>query len=325
MSPAATASRAGSPVSQRATAFVDSHRHAAAELGRRLAELVGDPTEFVHELDAGLRSLSDSEYQAGQHFVAPGLGPTYGVRSPLLTATARALRRASVGTSPTLLLFAAERLLADERLEPRLFAFHLLDETLPRDATRTWQLLRRAARDAADWITVDALAHPVARGIVREPFRWAEIEQLTFSVSVWERRLVASTIATIPFVEDRVGRTDDYVDRAVALLASLIGDAAPDVQKALGWAYRTVAMVDPAAAAEALTRETEQAVIHRDGHRAWVIRDAAPKLAPDVAGQLKAQLAGLRRDASAPSTSSAAELARRFALDGLLAAPTNVR
>ena len=325
MSAVATADRQGSRATQRAAAFVDAHRQAAADLGRALAELVGDPAEFQEVLTAGLRELADGEYQAGQHLVAPGLGPTYGVRAPLLTAAARALRKASVGTSPTLLLFTAERLLADERLEPRLFAFHLLDETLPGDPTRTWQLLRRAAREAADWITVDALAHPVARGILREPFRWAEIEQLTFSASVWERRLVASTIATLPFAEGGAGRTDDYVRRALALLSTLIGDAAPDVQKALGWAYRTVAIVDPRAVEEALTRETQRAEAERDGHRAWVIRDAASKLPPDAAAQLTAKLAGLRRDAGAPSTSTAGELSRRFAPEHLTPLPTNVR
>ena len=55
--------------------------------------------------------------------------------------------------------------------------------------------------DADDWITVDTLAHPFGKGILAEAYRWAELEQLTVSPSRWERRLVGSTIATMPFVE----------------------------------------------------------------------------------------------------------------------------
>jgi 3-methyladenine DNA glycosylase AlkD len=312
---ATAAERSISATTQRAMAFVEAHRPAAIELGRRLADLVGNPDEFSEELHAGFRALADPEYQAGQHFVGPGLGRTFGVRNPLLSATARAMRRASVGTSPTLLLFVVERLLGDERLEPRWFAFHLLDETLARDPARTWQQLRRAAREAADWITVDALAHPVARGILREPLRWAEIEQLTLSQSVWERRLVASTIATMPFADRKAGRTQDYVERATALLAALIGDAEPDVQKALAWAYRSVAGVDQVAATTALEHEARTAIATGDGNRAWVIRDAASKLDAATGTTLKHQLAGIRREPGAASTSTAAELRRRFAGD----------
>ncbi len=35
------------------------------------------------------------------------------------------------------------------------------------ETERTWQLLRRAAREAGDWITVDSLAHPYGKGIAR--------------------------------------------------------------------------------------------------------------------------------------------------------------
>ena len=317
--------RQPSAATQRGTAFVDAHRQAAVDLGRRLADLVGDPEAFEKTMHEGLRELADPEYQAGQHHVAPRLGRTYGVRTPLLTVAARAMRKASVGTSPALLLFAVERLLADDVLELRWFAFHLLDETLRTDPTRSWQLLRRAARDAADWITVDALAHPLSRGILREPFRWAEIEQLAFSASPWERRLVGSTIATIPFANRTTGRTPDYVQRSLSLLGTLIGDADPDVQKALAWAYRSVAMVDPTATAAALSREADLAATTADGHRAWVIRDAAPKLAPADAAALKRQLIGIRRVSGSPATSTAAQLARRFGAPPTDTATTNVR
>ena len=59
--------------------------------------------------------------------------------------------------------------------------------------------MRRLGRATADWISVDSLAHLYAQGILLERVRWAEIEQLVFSTNEWERRLVGSTIATIPF------------------------------------------------------------------------------------------------------------------------------
>ena len=93
----------------------------------------------------------------------------------------------------------------------------------------------------------------------------------------------------------------------------LIGDAEPDVQKALSWAYRSMALVDLAATTAALAIETERAARDADGHRAWVIRDALPKLAAADATRLRARLDGIRRRPGAPSTSAAAETAARFA------------
>ena len=142
------------------------------------------------------------------------------------------------------LLFVADRLFHEVELEARWFAFGLLERTLATETERTWQLLRRAAREAGDWITVDSLAHPYAKGIAAEPYRWAELEQLVYSPSRWERRLVGSTIATMTHVDRRRGRDPDVAVHALPLLGQLIGDAEPDVQKALSWAYRSLTVVD---------------------------------------------------------------------------------
>jgi hypothetical protein len=98
--------------------------------------------------------------------------------------------------------------------------------------------------------------------------------------SRWERRLVGSTIATIPFVNRTAGRDPVVARRGLELLGLLVGDAEPDVQKALAWAYRSMAMIDPAATAVALEGEARLAAETTDGHRAWVIRDALTKLDP---------------------------------------------
>jgi hypothetical protein len=62
----------------------------------------------------------------------------------------------------------------------------------------------------------------------------------------------------------------------------------------------------------ALRRQADLAVEHADGHRAWVIRDSLPKLAPADADELRGRLAGIRKRAGAPSTSPAATTAAGF-------------
>jgi 3-methyladenine DNA glycosylase AlkD len=300
------------PVTARAVAFVAERRPAAQAVGTSLVDLINEPEAFAAELRKGLEALADPEYHAGQRTVAPGLGPTLGIRWPLLAAVTRTFRQATRRDRPTALLFLADRLFREDYLEARWFAFALLERTLRDDPERTWQLLRRGAREAADWITVDDLAHPYGAGIAAEPYRWAELEQLVFSPSRWERRLVGSTIATMTHGNRRSGRGPDLVEHALPLLGQLIGDDEPDVQKALAWAYRSLAQIDRERTTVALREEADRAVATDDGHRAWVIRDALQKLAPADADDLKRRLAGIRRRRGAPSTSTAAELAARF-------------
>jgi 3-methyladenine DNA glycosylase AlkD len=241
------------------------------------------------------------------------------VRWPLLAGVARGFRQATRHDRPTSLLFVADRLFREPHLEARWFAFELLDRTLREDPERTWQLLRRAAREAADWITVDSLAHPYGIGIAAESYRWAELEQLVFSPSRWERRLIGSTIATMTHGNRRTGHDRDLASRALPLLEQLMGDAEPDVQKALAWAYRSLAQIDPVATTAALRHEADLAIADDDGHRAWVVRDSLAKLAPADADDLRARLAGIRKRPGARSTSEAALTAERF---GALPDPT---
>lgn len=289
----------------------------AAAHGLAVAELVQDPTAFASRLREAYADLAEAQYRHGQEFVAPGIGLTHGVRLPYQAALRRALLKATRTDSPAVLVLVADRLLREPELEARWLAMAILERTVLTDPERSWQLLRRAAADASDWITVDTLAHPVGKGILNQPHRWEELEQLTISPSRWERRLVGSTIATIPFVDRRAGRAPEVAATALPLLALLMGDREPDVQKALAWAYRSMTLVDLDATTEALRIETDAAVAGDDGHRAWVIRDAAAKLDPEVGAGLKDRLAGIRRRPNSPSTSPAAELATRFADMGL--------
>jgi 3-methyladenine DNA glycosylase AlkD len=306
-----------SAASARATVFVAEMLPRAVGLGRGLADHVTDTEAFVHAVVAAFDALADPVYRDEQARVAPGIGPVHGVRLPLLTAVRKSFERATRRDSSTSMLLLADRLLRAPTMEPRWFAIGLMDRTLRAEPERTWQLLRRAGREASDWITVDTLAHPFARGILREPYRWAELEQLVISPHRWERRLGGSTIATMPFADRKVGRQPDVATRGLQVLGTLIGDAEPDVQRALAWAYRSMAAIDPAATTAALAAEAELAARSHDGLRAWVIRDAAPKLPPADAARIRALVEGLRRKPGVEPTSRAAELAHRFEGMGL--------
>jgi 3-methyladenine DNA glycosylase AlkD len=300
-----------------ARALVRDQAERAAALGVELAEELGDPARFAAKLDAAYRELADPAYREGQAYVAPGIGPTRGVRSPLQVAVRKGFEKASRRTSTAELLLVADRLLREPAREARWFGITTLQRTIGVEPERTWQLLRRAAADADDWITVDTLAHPFGKGILAEQYRWAELEQLTVSPSRWERRLVGSTIATIPFVSRSAGRTPAVVEHGLELLATLIGDAEPDVQKALSWGYRSMAMIDPVTTAAALQAEASDAARNQDGNRAWVIRDSLSKLDPNDAATIRETLGVVRRRSNAAATSVAAELAARFADMGL--------
>jgi hypothetical protein len=128
-----------------------------------------------------------------------------------------------------------------------------------------------------------------------------------------ERRLVGSTLARMPYeVASGPARQALDVGRALEVIAALMGDADPQVQKALSWALREWSRVAPDAVERFLQREAAEAAQTADGHRAWVIRDAIALLDPRAASELRARVAGIRRRGEQPSTSDAARAAASF-------------
>lgn len=297
-----------------ADAFVDAHLETARRLGRALGDLVNDPIELASTAASGMTRLADPVYRDAQGWVAPGSSGVAGVRAPLQRAVWGIFRRRTRGVRASTLILAADALLREGTAELRLFALEILGRTLHQETERTWQLLRRTARGAHDWVTVDTLARPYAAGILAEPYRWAELEQLVYSPSPWERRLVGATVATIPFVDRDAGRRPEIAERGLALVRELIGDDAPDVRHALSWALRSLAAVDQAAVLAFCRTEAATATRTGDAHRARVIRDARTKLPTTDATDLQAMLAGIRARPGAPATSRAAEIARSFAV-----------
>lgn len=301
-----------SATTARAKALVAERTPAAVALGRAAGDVAPDPAAAVEILRGGLSALADPEYLEGQQRIAPGIGLVLGVRGPLLHAVGRGLRATTRHDRSSAILDLADRMLREQPLEFHWLAFDLLERAIGTEPERAWQLVRAEARAAADWITVDSLAHVVGRGILAEAYRWAELEQLVYSPSRWERRLVGSTVATIPFVDRSAGRTPDVARHGLALVGDLLGDAEPDVQKALSWALRSLALVDLASTVAFLRAETARAAATADGHRAWVIRDTFAKLPAPVSVELGTGLAGIRKRPGAPSTSRASATAAEF-------------
>jgi 3-methyladenine DNA glycosylase AlkD len=297
---AEAATAASSAVTAASNAFVAAHLEKAIALGHCLATLVGQPEQFVASIEEGFTQLGDPANLEGMLRVTPGLGESLGVRLPLMEAAHKAFKRGTKGFPTGTLLDIVERLIANKYSEVRWFGMWEMERLLVTDPDRTWDLMRLAAAEAGEWITVDTLAHPYATGILREPLRWSDLQMLVHSSSRWERRLVGSTIATLPHVKHAGAKDKGVASRGLMLIGLLMGDAEPDVQKALSWAIRSLAPIDTAAVVSFLQNETASARKKNDGNRAWVIRDSLPKLPAENAAALRTQLDGIRRKAGAP-------------------------
>jgi 3-methyladenine DNA glycosylase AlkD len=298
----------------KAQALVAERLPEAQGLGQTLVDLIDEPDAFVETLRTGFERLADDEYAAGQTRVAPTTDPVMAVRSPLIAAVERQLRAPLRAGSAASALWLAQRLVTEPEREIRLFSVVPLRRSLVDDPERSWQVMRRLARTSADWISVDVLAGLYAQGILAESFRWAELEQLVYSADRWERRLVGSTVANVPHGLPRARRQELARTPGLTLIKSLIGDAEPDVQKALSWALRSWWEVDPFGTREFIRQEAMRASSENDGHRAWVLRDALtlPGIDSGFIEEIRDRLEGVRRSHGAPSTSAAAEIAAQF-------------
>ena len=184
-----------------------------------------DPAAFVAALEAGLRDLADPAYLDGpaagrardraaarRAHAAPGRGPSRGLTRelprasgqrarPVAERAARATRSASCAGSPAR---SSARLLADDP-ERGLAA------AAP-DRPRTRTTGSRSTRSPAS----------IATGILLEPFRWAELEQLVYSPSAaGSAGSSARPIATHPVRgPPTAGGPPEVVRRGLALVGA---------------------------------------------------------------------------------------------------------
>ena len=169
--------------------------------------------------------LADEEYAAAQERIVPGTGADY--RRPQPTA---GRDRAPGPAGARRKRPPRSRCGWPSGWRPRksanscLFSHVPLARSLPDDPERSWQLMRRLARAANEWVSVDELATLYAQGILRERFRWAELEQLVYSADKWERRLVGATIARLPFELPKHRRAELATSPGLTIIKSLIGD-----------------------------------------------------------------------------------------------------
>ncbi len=294
---------APSAVTVRSRAFVEERLGDARAIGDELATLVDRPDELVARARRELARLADRGYAAELLRVVPGAGDVLGVRNPLMAAVGRPVVRALRRAPADRIVALAAALASAPELELRGLALPALRRGLDLDPAAAWDLIRETARLARCWVDVDALAGLVAVGLARDPSRWVELERLTVSDSEWERRLVGSTLATLPHRVTASNRPLLADAPALAFVEGLMGDASPNVQKSLSWALRSWVTVDRPGVERLLAAETDLAVATGDGHRAWVIRDTLAALDDETAGAIRTRLAGIRKRPGAPSTS----------------------
>jgi hypothetical protein len=170
---------------------------------------------------------------------------------------------------------------------------------------------------ASDWITVDSLAEVFALGVLAEPFRWAELEQLAYAERPMERRLVGATLARLPHAVPVRERSSLRVTPVLSLTGELIGDADPWVRKSLSWAIREWSRLAPEQVAAFLEQQATIARDHADGHRAWVVRDSLVHLPKERAAAIRDQVRGIRARPGSPATSRAAAAAAQFGIGSL--------
>jgi hypothetical protein len=299
----------------RASAIAASDAAArASALGERSAALIDEPEDFERILEAGLAGLADPAHAQTLRRVSPDVDTFHAVPAPLVRSIESPIRSALRQSSSSTALRLASHLERADVREVRMFARPCVLRALPDEPERSWQVMRRLAARAEDWIEVDWFARAWAVGILAETFRWAELEQLVYSSAVMERRLVGSTLATMTHrPKPRLGH-GGLAQKAMALIGTLIGDAEPAVQKSLSWALRSWEDLAPDVVEPFLREQAAIARQERDGHRAWVLRGTFAALAPSLAADLRRELGDVRRRAGAPSSSTAAAIAGRYGI-----------
>lgn len=195
-------------------------------------------TALADAIRAALPPLADPERAPGQQAYMRSAMPFLGVRVPDVRRAAAALARPV--RDPDVLVAAASSLWeAATHREHRYAALALAGHRRLRGDPRLFDVAERWIREGAWWDITDDLAHRLGEQLDVDPDgAAARLRSWSRDEDLWIRR--ASIIA-------QLGRREN-VDRS--LLADAIeanaGDADLLIRKAIGWALRDHARVDPA-------------------------------------------------------------------------------
>jgi 3-methyladenine DNA glycosylase AlkD len=201
-------------------------------------------------LRAALAEAGDAEAAVAMKAYMRDQFPFFGVQAPARRALQRPLARVAKGADRADLLALAEALWAEPERELQLVAADLLRAGVGRLEARDLPRVGGLILDKSWWDTVDILAIYVVGGLVRahrelvsEMDRWAASGELWLARSavIHQNAWGADTDAArlFGYCDDLAGHTDFFI------------------RKALGWALRDYAKVDPEAVRRYLTSRGE--------------------------------------------------------------------
>ena len=194
-------------------------------------------SSLVERIRAGLRAIADPERAAGQQAYMKSAMPFLGVRVP----DARRIARTEAGRNTDAeTLRAASRTLWDEATvrEERYAAMALLGVRPLRGDPVIVPDIEHMVRTGRWWDITDELAHRLAELHDAHPAETAElVRRWARDEDFWMRRIA---------ILSQLGRRD-RVDPALlaAVIEPNIGDPEFFIRKAIGWALREYARVDP--------------------------------------------------------------------------------
>jgi 3-methyladenine DNA glycosylase AlkD len=196
-----------------------------------------DPADaLISRIRTGLRDIADSERAAGQQAYMKSAMPYLGVTVPGARQVAQDAAR---GVDAETLLVASRRLWDDAtHREERYAAMALLRPRALRGDPRLVPLVEHLVRTGAWWDYTDELAHRLGDLLDVRPVETAALlRQWASDDDMWIRRV--AILAQL----GRRARVD------AELLADVIEPNASDseffIRKAIGWALRDYARVDP--------------------------------------------------------------------------------
>ncbi|MCW3494547.1 DNA alkylation repair protein [Microbacterium sp. SSM24] len=194
-------------------------------------------TDLVARIRAGLRAAADPALAPGQQAYMKSAMPFLGVRVPRARAIARQCAKGETD-APTLFSSARELWDAASHREERYAAMSLLGLRPLRGDRRLDAVIEHMVRTGQWWDYTDELAHRLADRHDVDPVTTAAlVRRWATDGDFWVRRIA---------ILSQLGRRD-RVDRA--LLADTIEPNLADgeffIRKAIGWALREVARIDP--------------------------------------------------------------------------------